>query len=513
LVGGILLRVLVALAFGHPYDFEIWRSVVRLFWGFHVNPFFLWSQGPLSLIALELTHAPVAVVRGLGLGEGNVLENLLLHVPFIVGDLLVGLAIVRLVDGCDPRWRRRALSAWAFLPGFWWVSAGHGQIDPWIPATVLFAVYAASRRSWTAVGLWLALGFGFKYVPVIVVPGFVCFAFRQQGYRAARRVVLSFSLGSAAALVPLAVSVAGLGFSRGASLLYTRVAWWSVGTSGDGGTGMAVLSTDALAKAYHSPYPAVLALLKSADIGVPVATKLPPVLVVAGVLASLAWFVPRVMRAAPVDRAVQDPADQGVIDLLTYAGLTLLFVGGLSQVAVIQRVYWALPLMLVSAVLRRAPAGFGLALQFSHLLLLPIMFVESPLFYLRPPWDYHDAGSLVRSFAEAAGLGRSPQLALIIGAVLVPVGLASFFANGGVPRAGRWRGAILGVAAGWALLPLLRPSTVIVLALATPLALFSVLGARVPRRNVVSTLPLLAGLMVCVAATVLQPWAAHQMQP
>ncbi|MGH8874256.1 MAG: methyltransferase domain-containing protein, partial [Acidimicrobiia bacterium] len=347
---GIATRLVVSMLFGHPYDFEIWRTYAKLVWSFHANALFWWSQGPLSLISLIAAHSPSVLVEGLGGQVPGAVENLLLHVPFLAGDLLLAFALWSLLSRVAPGQARGALVAWALLPGIWWIPAGHGQFDPWIPATVLLAVDAAFDRRWRRAGLWLGLGFGFKYVPVVLLPGFVLASWRSARGRGARQVLGGFFLVGIASAAPLVVSALSLGLADGAALLWERVNWWSVGSG-------AVLSDSLLARAVSSPYPLILGVVQAAGGSPRLVERLPPLLVGGGVLAAHTWFWLALHR----DQARGSDRARSLDRLLGYACLTLLVVGGLSQVAVIQRLYWAAPLLLALAAVRSAALTFGLA--------------------------------------------------------------------------------------------------------------------------------------------------------
>lgn len=420
LVLGLAIRLPVSMMFGNPYDFEIWRTYSKLVWAFHVNALFWWSQGPLSLIALTVSQSPRVLAEGLGWEGSAAIENLSLHLPFLAGDLLLFYGLFSLFQRFGAGWTRRGLLAWALVPGFWWITAGHGQFDPWVPATVLLAVIAATDGRWLRAGLWLGLGFGFKYVPVVLMPGFLLLGWRRGRLASIGQLSAGFVLVAAASIAPLFITAFSLGLRDGAALLWDRMAWWSVGTE-------SVLSSSALAGAVSSPYPMILRVLRSGGAAGSI-EYLPPILVGTGVLATLGWY----LAALRPGRSAHADHDSSVRQLLSYSCLTLLIVGGLGQVAVIQRLYWAAPLLLALSAVRDSRFTFGAALMYSFLFLLPEWFTTSPLLYLRPPL-LDAAPGLAADVGSFTGWGRSPDLAMVIGALLVPMGIVAVLGTS-VPR-------------------------------------------------------------------------------
>lgn len=412
ILAGLLVRLGASPFFGHPYDFEIWRSYSSLVWVFHVNAFFWWSQGPLSLASLIVAQAPGVIIEGSGFEISPFLENTLLHLPFVAGDLLLAYALWNLCKRYAPDWSRRVLYAWALLPGFWWISAGHGQSDPWVPATALMAIIAVLDRRWWMAGVWLGIGFGFKYVPILIVPGLIAFSWRADGRRSAGRLLGGFLVIMGLSLTPLLLTAFSLGLEDGATLLWERFNWWSVGTD-------PLLNPGTLVQAVYTPYPVLLGLFSSLGAPLNLVHQLPRIFVIVGFIASFGLFVLSIRR---LDFRSPKDSLKHLVPLLAYAALTFLLVGGLSHVAVIQRAYWAAPLLLALAVARNSRITFGLALLYSFLVLLPEWFTTSPFFYLRTPFD--EAGlSLASTLAALTGLGQSPAYAALLGALLVPFGL------------------------------------------------------------------------------------------
>lgn len=495
MVLGLAIRIPVSMALGHPYDFEIWRSYAKLVWAFHVNALFWWSQGPLGLLALILSQSFRVVAEGFGWEVPPAFENLSLHLPFLAGDLLLSYALWSLARRHAPDWQRRVLVTWALLPGLWWIPAGHGQFDPWIPATVLMAAAAVTDDRWGAAGRWLGLGFGFKYLPALLLPGFLMLSWKRTRLRGASRLAGGFLLAVILSLAPLVLTASRLGLHGGASLLWDRINWWSVGTE-------SVLSASALAGAVSSPYPVLLGILRSVGLAWAL-SSLPLLLVGTGSLATLGWYG-FALRRGPV---VEVPSNRTLCQLLSYACLTLLLVGGLSQVAVIQRLYWAAPLLLALATVRDSRLTFGVALMYSYLLLLPEWFSTSPLLYLRPPLS--DTGlRLASELMPVTGWGGSHAPAVLIGSLVVPVGVAGVLWTGVPPSGGRIAMAVLGLL-GAALMGLLvlrpEPATITTLGPLAGLAVSA--GTAKPRSAWVLVALLAVVVLVGLALVLAGPWA------
>lgn len=417
---GIALRLSLSMIAGHPYDFEIWRTYIRMVWGFHANALFWWSQGPLGLISLVAAQSPAVVVEGLGGRVPDAVENLLLHLPFLAGDILLGFALWKLASQVAPSWAGRALVAWALLPGIWWIPAGHGQFDPWIPASILMAIVAATEQRWGRTGAWLGLGFGFKYVPMLLLPGFLLASWRKGRTRGSGQLIIGFLIVALISAAPLVATALSLGPTEGMELLWERVGWWSVGSGG-------VLSESLLARAVSSPYPVILSLVQAAGGSPGLVERVPPLLVGGGLLTALVWFW---WKSGHGFRRWGGQATQ---PLLVYACLTLLVVGGLSQVAVIQRLYWVAPLLVALAVVRGAWLTLGLAGLYSYVFLLPEWLSTSPFIYLRPPLT--ETGLWLAAVSgPVTGLGQSYGTALLLGATIVPLGLLAILWRGRAAR-------------------------------------------------------------------------------
>lgn len=413
---GLAVRLATSTFLGHPYDFEIWRTYWKLVWSFDVNALFWWSQGPLGLITMVVSQSPLVLVEGLGLDLQGPLENLVLHAPFLAGDLLLAYALWSSLARYARPWATPGLISWALLPGFWWIPAGHGQFDAWVPATTLLAVLAAAEGRWRRAGVWLGIGFGFKYVPILLLPGLLLIAWQRGRARSTLDVLGCFLVTATATLVPLVATASTLGPGGALRLLWERVSWWSTGSE-------SVLSASLLAGAVSSPYPVLLDASRRAGVSATQVELLPPLLVALGIMVALGWLVRSQLKSS---HSVPSPRND-LERLLAYAALTLLFVGGLSQVAVIQRVYWALLPMLVLAVVSGSRLAVGLTLAYSSLILLPEWLSTSPLLYLRAPFD--DLGlRLVTDVGAITGWGQSLRLAELLGAAIVPFGVLAVLA-------------------------------------------------------------------------------------
>lgn len=435
ILGAIIIRLGAALFLGNPYDFEIWKSTAVIVYSFHVNTYFWWSQGPLALIGILVSALPIPAFTALGLSLPIPLQNLCLHLFFIAGDLLVGYSLIRLVRGSGVRetaaWQKRSLLLWAILPGFWWIGASHGQTDTWIPATILLSVVYLHERRPVAAGIILGLGAGIIYVPLAVAPILAIYIVKRGGWRQGIILTVTTIGVFVTSMIPLLLTDLHIGPRQGLALFLHRNEWWSVaaqntGTAGQGGLGSVV----------NSPFPVLLALAHHSGIAVRLVRDSPLLFAVIAIVVVPACYAV-IRRSAPTGALGR----HGVDGVLLACATTLLISGGLNTQAVVQRLYWSLPLLLVLAARCRSVAALAGTCIYSWLYLLPEFYTTPPTFYLRGPLRPYESNGILALFAGSwNGYGLFKAIAPVMGALVVPMGLLCLALL--TPRSGSTRRAM-----------------------------------------------------------------------
>lgn len=414
----LLVRLISAAVFGNPYDFEIWRSTISVVYSLHVNTYFWWSQGPLALAGILASALPIPALEGIGVHLAVPLQNACLHLFFIAGDLVAGYALVQLLGGDGmphaSEWQKRTLLLWAALPGFWWIGAAFGQTDTWIPATALLGLVYLRRQRPVLAGIVLGLGAGIIYVPLVIAPTLAVYAVRRGGVRHGIILAITSSAVFGMSMIPLLLTDMHLGLRKGIDLFVQRNEWWSLATQNTVGAGQTGLSSVS-----SSPYPLLLAIAHySTFLGRYVADL--PLL-----SAVLAILVVPICYAAINSGIVARRLGVKEVDIALLAcALTLLLAGGLSTQAVVQRLFWSLPLLLALAGRCRSGPALVVVCVYSWLYLLPEFYLTPPTFYLRGPFRaYAFNGAVAAVVGSWSGFGLLKQVAPIWGALTVPVGL------------------------------------------------------------------------------------------
>ena len=126
-----------------------------------------YAYPPLPLLMFT---TPLAVANVLQIPVNAVTENVLLKLPFILGDLLAAFLVRKFLEKKSEKYARRAELLILFNPLLIWVSSAWGMFDIWMANfLLLFLLSVRKSQVWRA-GTFLALACTTKLFPVFFIP-------------------------------------------------------------------------------------------------------------------------------------------------------------------------------------------------------------------------------------------------------------------------------------------------------------------------------------------------------
>jgi hypothetical protein len=179
-IAGTIIREALAPFTGHPFDFELW---IRL--GYYtaqgIDPYRISPPVPgLSMPGAaympSIGYPPVwpfilAALYKLYVATGvssRFFYYFILKQPMILGDLLDGVLIYKIIAQRSPAGATKALAFWLLCPFTIIVSAVWGMFDQFVLVFVLLSIYWLSRTETSAITE--AIGILLKAIPVIYLP-------------------------------------------------------------------------------------------------------------------------------------------------------------------------------------------------------------------------------------------------------------------------------------------------------------------------------------------------------
>ena len=158
------MRQLSALAHGSGFSnyYEYWAyppGMLLLWWPAARAWFMLAGPLPEHFAGPDtFTAMPIPLLLSLGM-----------KAPVIIADLIAAVLLARLASGSAARWYY--LNPYVLLIGGW-------TFDPVMLALLLGGVLAANHQRWLLAGLLLGLGAVVKFVPALLVPVVMLYAWR-----------------------------------------------------------------------------------------------------------------------------------------------------------------------------------------------------------------------------------------------------------------------------------------------------------------------------------------------
>lgn len=369
-----ILRLTVSFFTGHPYDFEIWKTINSWLYVLGFNPLVWWTQGPLGLLTIVWPYSVYESLRLLGI-QSIYLQHFVLHLLMISGDALMFVALYRLAfHVTGDRYTACATGfAWLLNPFTFWVSAVHGHFDQAMMALAILGLdFLICGKNFRA-ALFIAASIAVKYVMILLLPGIAAYMLLRR--RKSMAFVSGYIVGMLVFFAPFLSVFLPLSPSGGLQLIKDRL-WWTGLVNSER---VVVVEGDLYRASVWTPYSALvyagLADLMPTDWLI----RLPSVLL--GITSLLTMFVLswRLWRAWREREAVSPPDALEKANVVTLV-LTSAAVG-YSSVNVTQRLSYVLAFLVIDAwIFQRTRKSIIIIL--SCLVFLPDFFDSSPFWYI-----------------------------------------------------------------------------------------------------------------------------------
>ncbi len=130
---------------------------------------------PLPLIMFTIPYG-LAIFSGIDITPA--LENIILKLPFILGDLLFAFLVFKFLKDRNRKLAGRAMLLALFNPFFIWISSVWGMFDIWIVNFILLFLLSLRREKFLMAGFFLALASEIKLFPVFFLPAIFIYIFQ-----------------------------------------------------------------------------------------------------------------------------------------------------------------------------------------------------------------------------------------------------------------------------------------------------------------------------------------------
>ena len=228
LIIGALIRLSLAPLTEHRWDMYIWRLNQAFVYHYQVNPFwpepapleFAWGYPPLWLLTLLLVYpiyslafspplpANVSELWHTWIETGNMCEayhsfvpnalpilSLINKAPIIIADLLIALALYKLIKPTSKKYAYYAFFAWLFNPYVIWISSVWGMFDAIPTLFVLLSLHFLLVKKYVHSTFLLVISALFKLYSIILIPlMFLIIYKRREKIQAVKYVLISICL-------------------------------------------------------------------------------------------------------------------------------------------------------------------------------------------------------------------------------------------------------------------------------------------------------------------------------
>jgi len=159
---------------------------------------------PLPLIMFTVPYALTALS---GINITPVVENIVLKLPFILGDILCAFLVFRLLRSKNERLAGRAMLLVLFNPLFIWISSVWGMFDIWIVNFILLFFLSLRSKKFLWAGFFLALAPEVKLFPVFFLPAIFVYVIQKVKQNSQRlKFFLAFVLTTLGIVIPFFLS-------------------------------------------------------------------------------------------------------------------------------------------------------------------------------------------------------------------------------------------------------------------------------------------------------------------
>ncbi len=172
-----VISIALSPFFRHPTDVPTWKFLGEITFNLRLNPLPYTSfYGSCWLFTILASFPPYLIVSLFK--ASDLFLNLLLKLPMIIGDLIVGVLLFKLTKS------KLITALWLFNPFVIFISAIQGQFDVLPTLFVLLSVYFLFEKKNLASAVSLAVGIGYKIFPVLLLPFFIIFSLKSNGRKA-----------------------------------------------------------------------------------------------------------------------------------------------------------------------------------------------------------------------------------------------------------------------------------------------------------------------------------------
>ncbi len=182
----IVIRIVLAVPLVHDWDgFVFSESAKNMLKG--ITPYMTVASNDLSIypdsdrpmteqwlgyppLPLLMFTIPYAIASISGVLTSPIVENFVLKIPFILGDILCAYLVMKFLKDRGERLANRAALLVLFNPLLIWVSSAWGMFDIWIVNFILLFLLALRSKKVVLAGIFLACAPLVKLFPVFFLP-------------------------------------------------------------------------------------------------------------------------------------------------------------------------------------------------------------------------------------------------------------------------------------------------------------------------------------------------------
>jgi hypothetical protein len=160
---GFTTRIFLAPFTEHPYDVEVYKQYIRLFYDHSVLNLGYWIYGPLWLFSMLFSVFPIYLFQVL---NNDGILNFVIKIPPIISDLAIFSNLYSYLRGFSDENKALNFSKWGWLynPMVIYFSSVHGIYSSTVALFILLAY--KSKKAWVS-AIFLALAVGFLPISVI----------------------------------------------------------------------------------------------------------------------------------------------------------------------------------------------------------------------------------------------------------------------------------------------------------------------------------------------------------
>ncbi|MEM3406298.1 MAG: hypothetical protein QXY18_02685 [Nitrososphaerota archaeon] len=208
---GLLIRILLAPFFGHPWDTYVWIQTGKIFLqninvyeiSFLVNryPWGFYSYPPIWMYWCSFSQLINEIFF-----KNLHFQVFLLKIPMIISDTLIALIIYKWISlYSNERNAKKGLLLWYLNPISIFITSIWGMFDSLTTLFSFSSAYYLSKKDYIKASLFLGIGTAIKIFPIFFLPIFLLFAHYQDKLKIGKiieKIILPFSFIPIIASIP-----------------------------------------------------------------------------------------------------------------------------------------------------------------------------------------------------------------------------------------------------------------------------------------------------------------------